>query len=295
MNNSPKYHVSVMPDEVIENLVWNKNGVYVDCTFGEGGHSLKILEACAGYECKVIGIDKDIQILRWAEERLAEFKNNLELFRANYMDMDLLIKGLGIKKVDGVLMDLGVSSYQLDYEDRGFSIKKDGPLDMRMDTDNDFSAHEVVNCMDQLELEKIIREYGEERFARSISRRIVENRPINTTGELVEAIRKGFPSKVLHSMKKHYATRTFQAIRIHVNKELEELENGLAKSLQILKPGGKIVVISFHSLEDRIVKHFMKNNQELKVITKKPLIPTETELKSNPRSRSAKLRVAEKI
>jgi len=295
LENSPKYHITVMGDEAVEHLVGNKDGVYIDCTFGEGGHSLRILQECEGHNCTVIGIDKDIQILQWAESRLEKYKDKIKLFRANYMDMDLLIRGLGIKKVDGILMDLGVSSYQLDYEDRGFSLKKDGPLDMRMDVDNEYSAHEVVNEMDQIELERIIREYGEERFARSISRKIVESRPINTTLELVQAIRKGFPSKVVYNMKKHYATRTFQAIRIFVNKELEELENGLAKSLQILKPGGKIVVISFHSLEDRIVKHFMKNNGELKVITKKPLIPGESELKANPRSRSAKLRVAEKI
>ncbi len=277
-------------------MVTNPEGTYLDATFGEGGHSLQILNTYP--KAKVIGIDKDLQILKWGEERLDAFSDRLQLFRANYTDMDLVLSGIGIKAVDGILFDLGVSSYQLDYEERGFSFQKDGPLDMRMDVHSGKTAEQILNKKSQRELEEIIREYGEERFARSISRRICENRPLKTTADLVQSVKEGIPAKVRMKMRKHFATKTFQAIRIFVNRELEELEDGLTKSLNILNHNGRIIVLSFHSLEDRVVKVFFKekeNAQRLRIITKKPLIPSEDEVKSNRRSRSTKMRVAEFI
>ena len=293
MSTEAKYHISVMPEEVIEYLVKKPDGVYVDATFGEGGHSLLILEQFP--QAQVIGIDKDIQILKWGEERLKPYEGRLKLFRANYTDIDLVLSGLGINKIDGILFDLGVSSYQLDYEDRGFSFQTDGPLDMRMDVDSGKSARDVLNTLEQTELEEIIREYGEERFARSISKRICANRPLNTTKDLVQSVKEGIPAQVRHKMRKNFATRTFQAIRIHVNRELDELTNGLEKSLGVLNTDGRIVVLSFHSLEDRIVKNFFRDKKRegvLDVLTKKPLVPTESEITLNRRSRSTKMRSA---
>ncbi len=283
-----------MPEEVIEYLVKKPDGVFLDATFGEGGHSLLILEHFP--QARVIGIDKDIQILKWGEERLKLFEGRLKLFRANYTDMDIILNGLGIDKIDGILFDLGVSSYQLDYEDRGFSFQTDGPLDMRMDVDSGKSARQVLNSLEQEELEEIIREYGEERFARSISKRICANRPLNTTGDLVQSVKEGIPAEVRNKMKKNFATRTFQAIRIFVNRELDELTNGLEKSLDILDTDGRIVVLSFHSLEDRIVKNFFRSKKRegvLDVLTKKPLVPSEGEIALNRRSRSTKMRAAQ--
>ncbi|NLZ13397.1 MAG: 16S rRNA (cytosine(1402)-N(4))-methyltransferase RsmH, partial [Thermotogaceae bacterium] len=200
------------------------------------------------------------------------------------------------------LFDLGVSSYQLNTEMRGFSFDKEGPLDMRMDLQSPMKAEEVINRFKEAELEKLIREYGEEPFSRSIAKQIVLKRPIQTTRELVDAIKAAIPVKVRWKMRKHFATRTFQAFRIYVNRELEELENGLAKSLQILGKGGRIISISFHSLEDRIVKNFFRSHagkqdsdSVLKIITKKPLVPSEEEVLRNRRARSAKLRIAEKL
>ncbi len=285
-----------MPAEVISNLVQNPQGVYLDATFGEGGHSLQILNTFP--QAKVIGIDKDLQILKWGEERLKAYSDRLKLFRANYTDMDIVLKGLGINKVDGILFDLGVSSYQLDYEERGFSFQQDGPLDMRMDVDSGKNAKQILNSIDQRKLEEIIREYGEEKFARSISKRICANRPLKTTGDLVQSIKEGIPVKVRSKMRKHFATKTFQAIRILVNRELDELEDGLKKSLNILNHNGRIIVLSFHSLEDRIVKFFFREKDKegvLSIITKKPLIPSPEEVKFNRRSRSTKMRVAEFI
>ncbi len=249
-------------------------------------------------QATVIGIDKDLQILKWGEDRLKVYADRLKLFRANYTDMDIVLKGLGIKKVDGILFDLGVSSYQLDYEERGFSFQKEGPLDMRMDVHSGKSAKEILNKIEEKKLEEIIRQYGEEKFARSIARRICANRPLKTTEDLVQAVKEGIPVKVRSKMRKHFATRTFQAIRIFVNRELDELEDGLNKSLNILNHNGRIIVLSFHSLEDRIVKFFFREKDRegiLSVVTKKPLIPSPEEVKFNRRSRSTKMRVAEFI
>jgi len=285
-----------MPSEVISNLVKNPQGVYLDATFGEGGHSLQILNTFPA--ARVIGIDKDLQILKWGEERLKAYSDRLKLFRANYTDMDIVLKGLGINKVDGILFDLGVSSYQLDYEERGFSFQQDGPLDMRMDVDSGKNAKQILNSIEQKKLEEIIREYGEEKFARSIAKRICANRPLKTTGDLVQSVKEAIPVKVRSKMRKHFATKTFQAVRIFVNRELDELEDGLEKSLNILNHNGRIIVLSFHSLEDRIVKFFFREKDKegvLSIITKKPLIPSPEEVKFNRRSRSTKMRVAEFI
>ncbi|HPF17943.1 MAG TPA: 16S rRNA (cytosine(1402)-N(4))-methyltransferase RsmH, partial [Thermotogota bacterium] len=191
-----------MPSEVISNLVHNPQGIYLDATFGEGGHSLQILSNFP--EARVIGIDKDLQILKWGEERLKAFSNRLTLFRANYTDMDIVLKGIGIQKVDGILFDLGVSSYQLDYEERGFSFQSDGPLDMRMDVDSGKNARDILNKLDEKKLEEIIRTFGEEKFARSIARRICANRPLETTLDLVQCVKEGIPVKVRSKMRKNF-------------------------------------------------------------------------------------------
>ncbi len=292
-----RVHQSVMVDEVIRYLITDPMGTYLDCTFGEGGHSLHILQHLNSDRGKVIGIDKDVEILRFGEQRIKAYAAQTHLFKANYTDMDLVLKGFGITKVHGILFDLGVSSYQLDVEDRGFSYRNEGPLDMRMDTQTSQNAAQILNQLPQKEIEEILRTYGEEPFSRSISRKIVEMRPLHSTLDLVQCVQNAIPFRVRKKMKKHFATRTFQAIRIFLNHELEELSNGLEKSLKILDKGGRIVVISFHSLEDRIVKHFFRDNegQALKILTPKPIQPEETEKKRNPRSRSAKLRAAERV
>jgi 16S rRNA (cytosine1402-N4)-methyltransferase len=292
-----RVHQSVMVDEVIRYLITDPMGIYLDCTFGEGGHSLHILQHLNPDRGKVIGIDKDVEILRYGEQRINAYTSQTRLFKANYTDMDLVLKGLGISKVHGILFDLGVSSYQLDVEDRGFSYRNKGPLDMRMDTQTSKSAAQILNQLPQKEIEEILRTFGEEPFARSISRKIVEMRPLHSTLDLVQCVQNAIPLRVRKKMKKHFATRTFQAIRIFLNRELEELSDGLEKSLKILDKGGRIVVISFHSLEDRIVKHFFRDNegQALKILTPKPIQPDENEKKRNRRSRSAKLRAAETL
>ncbi|HOZ11388.1 MAG TPA: 16S rRNA (cytosine(1402)-N(4))-methyltransferase RsmH [Thermotogota bacterium] len=300
--NPPQFHVPVMVQEVTEGLITNLSGTYIDCTFGEGGHTLEILKRIAPHGGKVIGIDKDLEILHYAEKRLKAFEGSYELFHGHFMNIDLILRGMKVSSVSGVLFDLGVSSYQLNTEMRGFSFDKEGPLDMRMDLQSPMKAEEVINRFKEAELEKLIREYGEEPFSRSIAKQIVLKRPIQTTRELVDAIKAAIPVKVRWKMRKHFATRTFQAFRIYVNRELEELENGLAKSLQILGKGGRIISISFHSLEDRIVKNFFRSHagkqdsdSVLKIITKKPLVPSEEEVLRNRRARSAKLRIAEKL
>ncbi len=300
--NPPEFHVPVMVKEVTEGLITDLSGTYVDCTFGEGGHTLEILKRIAPYGGKVIGIDKDLEILHYAEKRLKAFEGSYELFHGHFMNVDLILRGMKVRSVSGVLFDLGVSSYQLNTEKRGFSFDKEGPLDMRMDLQSPMKAEEVINRYKETELEKIIREYGEEPFSRSIAKQIVLKRPIQTTRELVDAVKAGIPVKVRWKMRKHCATKTFQAFRIYINRELEELENGLAKSLQILGKGGRIISISFHSLEDRIVKTFFRSHAvqgdsgcDLRIITKKPLVPSEEEVLRNRRARSAKLRIAEKF
>jgi len=284
-----------MVEEVLSYLITKKDGIYVDCTAGEGGHIKAILEF-TNSEAKVIGVDVDYEVLEIAEQKLKDLSDNVVLIKSSYKDIDMVLRGLGIDKVDGFLMDLGVSTFQLKGENRGFSFTKDEQLDMRMDVQAKKDAAYIVNNYSQEELRRIIFEYGEEkRFAHSISKSIIKNRPINTTQELVNAIRKGLPSSQVHERRRHFATKTFQALRIEVNEELKNIEETLAKFESFLKVEARVAIITFHSLEDRIVKNFFKNNDRYNFLTPKPILPTQEEIKLNPRSRSAKLRVAEYI
>ncbi|PLV58352.1 16S rRNA (cytosine(1402)-N(4))-methyltransferase RsmH [Thermotoga sp. KOL6] len=294
MRKYTHYHIPVMVEEVIEYLKPEDEKIILDCTVGEGGHAKAILELCS--RCKLIGIDVDSEVLRIAEEKLKNFSNRVSLFKASYTDAPFLLKTLGIEKVDGILMDLGVSTYQLKGENRGFTFEREEPLDMRMDLESELNAQKVLNELSEEELARIIFEYGEEkRFARRIARKIVENRPLNTTIDLVKAVREALPSYEIRRRKRHFATKTFQAIRIYVNRELDNLREFLKKAERILNTGGRIVVISFHSLEDRIVKEVFKSSKKFRILTEKPVRPSEKEIKENPRSRSARLRAAELV
>ncbi|KAF2955759.1 16S rRNA (cytosine(1402)-N(4))-methyltransferase RsmH [Marinitoga sp. 38H-ov] len=295
MRKYEDFHKSVMVNEVLENLITKEDGIYVDCTTGEGGHIKAIYEKTNG-KAKIIGVDLDYEVLEIAENRLKEITSDIEFFKSSYRDIDIVLHGLGIEKVDGFLMDLGVSTFQLKGENRGFTFMQDEPLDMRMDPDSDFTAWNVINEYEEDKLSKIIFEYGEEfKFARRIAKSIVNSRPINTTFELVEAIKKALPPKERYNRKRHFATKTFQAIRIEVNKEFDNIITALEKFPDFLNIGGRICVISFHSLEDKIVKNFFRNHEKLKLLTKKPILPTEEEIKENPRARSARIRVAERV
>ena len=306
------YHEPVMVKEVIESLLVSKTGIYVDCTVGGAGHSYAILKETDAF---LVGIDCDDQALQYAEKRLAEFGSRKVLIRANFADLGKILKDLNIEKVDGVLLDLGVSSHQLDTEQRGFSFNQQALLDMRMDRSLKISAYDIVNSFAQDELKNIIRLYGEEKMAARIARAISKKRlqsPIETTTELAAIIASCMPAK-LKWQKIHPATRTFQAIRIAVNHELDNIRPAIDAAAEALKPGGRLCVISFHSLEDRIVKNeirflggvctcpkdvpFCVCQKEAKLInlTPKVIVPAAEEIESNPRARSAKLRVARRI
>ncbi|PLV56974.1 16S rRNA (cytosine(1402)-N(4))-methyltransferase RsmH [Thermotoga sp. SG1] len=295
MRKYTHYHIPVMVREVIEYLKPEDEKIILDCTVGEGGHARAILESCPG--CRLIGIDVDSEVLQIAERKLEDFSDRVSLFKASYRDVDFLLKTLEIEKVDGILLDLGVSTYQLKGENRGFTFEREEPLDMRMDLESEITAQKVLNELSEEELARIIFEYGEEkRYARKIARKIVENRPLNTTLDLVKAVSEALPSYEIRRRKRHFATRTFQAIRIYVNRELENLREFLLnKAEKLLKFGGRIVVISFHSLEDRIVKEAFRNSRKLRILTEKPVRPSEEEVRENPRSRSARLRAAELV
>ncbi|EKF49072.1 16S rRNA m(4)C1402 methyltransferase [Thermosipho africanus H17ap60334] len=284
-------HIPVMPKEVIEHLIWKKDGIYVDCTVGEGGHTS--LMASVSPNIFVIGLDIDSEVLTIAEKNLSSF-SNVKLFKSSYVDLPVVLKALNIEKVSGILIDLGISTYQLKAEGRGFTFNRDEPLDMRMNLEQKKTAYDVVNFYSEKELADIIFKYGEERFSRRIARSIVNSRPINSTLELVEAIRKALPPQEIRKRKRHFATKTFQAIRIEVNGELSNIENFLNNVPDLLEIGGRLAVISFHSLEDRLVKHFIKNSNKLRQIVG-PIIPSKEEIDENPRARSAKLRIAERI
>ena len=286
-------HVPVLLKETLEILVKNRGGVYVDCTVGLGGHTKGILQKDP--LAYVIGIDMDPQALEIAEENLKDFEGRYSLYQANFRDLDQVLKEEGIKEVDGFLFDLGVSMLQLK-SDRGFSFQRDDPLDMRMNPENKKTAYHVVNTYSERELTRIFREYGEEPYAGKIAKAIVLQRtkkPIETTAQLVDIILSVIPYR---RGRIHPATKVFQALRIEVNEELASLEIALEKTIPFLKKGGRLVVISFHSLEDRIVKNFFKEHTDtFKVLTKKPIRPTIDEVKQNPASRSAKLRAGERI
>ena len=283
-----------MVKEVIKVLNPIPGGTYVDATIGPGGHSEVILELI-GTRGKLIGIDRDNEALRAAQKRLSD--KRVILKKGNFSDMEKLLGEDGITEVDGILFDLGLSMIQLKDPDRGLSFTSDKRLDMRMDKDQDLSAWDVVNRYSEKELGKILREFGEERLSRKISGAIVRERrrgPIETCSELSEIVERVYGRRG----RFHPATKTFQALRIWVNKELDELQKGLVCSVKILKRGGRLCVISYHSLEDRIVKHFIVRGSKegsLKVLTRKPMTPGSEEIRSNPSSRSAKLRAAEKI
>ena len=306
-------HVSVLLDECIEGLQVKPDGIYVDGTLGGAGHGYEVCRRLSETG-NLIGIDQDAAAIQTSTRRLREFGSRAVVVKSNYLHMKQVLNGLGIDKVDGILLDLGVSSYQLDTADRGFSYQVDAPIDMRMDQNQTMTARELVNSYEEEKLYEIIKKYGEERFAKSIARNIVKKRQekeIQTTGELVEIIRASMPAKAVNG-KGHPAKRTFQAIRIELNQELTVLERSLDDMVSLLKEGGRLCVITFHSLEDRIVKNFFRQKenpctcppnfpvcvcgkkQEGIVITRKPIIPSREELETNKRSKSAKLRILEK-
>ncbi|MDY4692983.1 MAG: 16S rRNA (cytosine(1402)-N(4))-methyltransferase RsmH [Blautia sp.] len=306
-------HKSVLLEETIEGLRVKPDGIYVDGTLGGAGHALEVCRKLSA-KGRFIGIDQDQDAIIAASERLSAFKQ-VTVIRSNYCYMVQELAALGIHKVDGILLDLGVSSYQLDNEERGFTYRVDAPLDMRMDQRQTQTASDIVNNYEEKELYRIIRDYGEDKFARNIAKHIVAARqikPITTTGELTEIIRESIPVK-MQVKSGHPAKRTFQAIRIELNRELDVLRDSLDGMIDILNDGGRICIITFHSLEDRIVKTIFRKNENPctcppefpvcvcgkkskgKVITRKPILPGEEELAENPRSKSAKLRIFERV
>ena len=306
-------HISVLLNECLEGLNIKENGIYVDGTLGGAGHSSEILKRLSN-EGRLIGIDQDTDALKAAKERLENY-SNVTFVHSNFSSIENVLNNLNIDGVDGILMDLGVSSYQLDEGERGFSYMKDAPLDMRMNRENDFSAYNVVNEYSEEDLYRIIRDYGEEKFAKRIASFIVENRQeknIETTLELVEIIKSAIPAKARREGP-HPAKRTFQAIRIEVNSELSILNKTIEDGVGKLNKGGRMAIITFHSLEDRIVKNKFRDlavscrcpkefpvcvcgeKAKVKVISRKAIEPTKEEVDINPRSRSAKLRVIEKL
>ena len=306
-------HVSVLLDETIEGLNINPDGIYFDGTLGGGGHSYEILKQLTG-KGVLIGVDQDGDAIEAANERLKSFDGKYQLVRSNYSEIETILSDLKISKIDGIVLDLGVSSYQIDNLERGFSYKEDAPLDMRMDQRQLLNAADVVNGYTEEQLIAMLRDYGEERFAKSIAKAIIEARqdkPIATTKELSNIVKSAVPTK--YSIKKgHPAKKTFQAIRIEVNNELNILRQTLDKMIEHLNPGGRICVITFHSLEDRIVKLNFRNNENPctcppdfpvcvcgkkskgKVITRKPITPSEVEIENNKRAKSSKLRIFER-
>ena len=285
-----------MVAEVLEHLAPARGGIFVDCTVGAGGHARAILEAGA---TRLIGLDRDSDALKHAASALEPFAPRVELVHADYRRLGEVLDARGVASVDGLLADLGVSSMQLDAPGRGFSFRRDEPLDMRMDRTSGPSAAEAIREADERTLADVIYEFGEERYARRIARAIADARGgIQTTGELAELVRRAVPRR--GPARIDPATRTFQAIRIWVNRELEGLDRFLESAASRLRAGGRLAVISFHSLEDRIVKHTFRalaagDRAVLKVLTKKPIVPDDDEVRRNPRARSAKLRAAERI
>ena len=310
-------HISVLLNETVDSLNIRPDGIYVDGTLGGGGHAYHVAERLTGGG-RLIGIDQDADAIAAATERLKPFADRVSIVRDNYVNIKSVLSGLGIteeeKAVDGIYLDLGVSSWQLDNAERGFSYMEDAPLDMRMDRRQSQTAADLVNTATEQELFRIIRDYGEDRFAKNIAKHIVqarERKPVETTKELADIIRGAIPMKV-QVTGGHPAMRTFQAIRIALNEELTVLENSIDTMIRLLKPGGRLSIITFHSLEDRIVKNGFRRNEHPcicppgfpvcvcgreslgTVITKKPILPTEEEIRENSRSHSAKLRVFER-
>ena len=306
-------HKSVLLEETIEGLHIRPDGTYVDGTLGGGGHAYEIAKRL-GDKGSIIGIDQDAAAIEAAGIRLKDFGEKVTIVRSNYCEMKSQLQKLGIDRVDGIILDLGVSSYQLDTAERGFSYREDAPLDMRMDTRQERTARDIVNDYSEMELYRVIRDYGEDKFAKNIAKHIVVARskaPIETTGQLSGIIRQSIPMKY-QKMSGHPAKRTFQAIRIELNRELDVLKDSLDDMIDLLNPGGRLCIITFHSLEDRIVKSAFRKNEHPctcppdfpvcvcgkvskgKVITRKPILPTKEEQEYNSRSKSAKLRIFER-
>lgn len=309
-------HKSVLLKETIEGLNVRPDGIYVDGTLGGAGHGFHVCEKL-GMNGRFIGIDQDEDAIKAATQRLKVFekKTNITIVKSNYVNMMQVLDELGVDKADGILLDIGVSSYQIDTPERGFTYKEDAPLDMRMDRTNPFSAKTLVNNYSENDLYRIIRDYGEDNFAKNIAKHIVmerQKKEIETTGELIEIIKSAIPAKV-RAKGGHPAKKTFQAIRIEVNKELDVLENSIDNMINRLNDGGRLAIITFHSLEDRIVKNKFRQNEDPcicpknfpvcvcgmkskgKQITRKPIVPTEQEIADNKRAKSSKLRVFERI
>lgn len=306
-------HVSVLLEECIEGLKIKPDGIYVDGTLGGAGHS-SVIASKLGDDGKLIGIDQDADAINVSKERLSVFGDRITIVRSNYINTVSVLKELGIEKIDGMLLDLGVSSYQFDNKDRGFSYRFDTPLDMRMDQRNELTADYIVNEYSEMELFRVIRDYGEDKFAKNIAKHIVNyrsNKKIETTFELNEIIKAAIPAK-FRADGGHPSKRTYQALRIECNKELEVLEKSIEGLIDILIPQGRLCIITFHSLEDRIVKNAFRkaanpctcppsfpvcvcgNKSKGRMTPNKPIIPTEEEMNINPRSKSAKLRIFEK-
>ena len=305
-------HKSVLLNETIDGLNIKPDGIYVDGTLGGGGHAYEVCRRL-GEKGSIVGIDQDAAAIEAASARLKDFGEKVTIVRSNYCDMKSKLHELGIDKVDGIVLDLGVSSYQLDTAERGFSYREDAPLDMRMDTRQKMTARDIVNDYTEADLYRVIRDYGEDKFAKNIAKHIVQARavkPVETTAELSEIIRASIPMK-FQKKSGHPAKRTFQAIRIELNRELDVLRDSLDDMIDLLNPGGRLCIITFHSLEDRIVKSAFRKNENPctcppdfpvcvcgkksngSIITKKPILPSEEELEYNSRSKSAKLRIFE--
>lgn len=305
-------HKSVLLDEVIENMKIDPKGIYVDGTLGGGGHSYEIATKLS--TGKLIGLDQDEAAIQASQVRLEKFADKVTIIRSNYSEIKAILNSMQIDKVNGILLDLGVSSYQLDTPERGFSYREDAPLDMRMDKRNEKTAKDIINEYDEMELYRIIRNYGEDRFAKNIAKHIIQARmdkPIETTFQLNDIIRAAIPAKV-RARGGHPSKRTYQAIRIELNKELDALKDTLSDMIDLLLPGGRLLIITFHSLEDRIVKESFRRNENPcscphdfpvcvcgkkpkgRIITKKPIQPSVEELEFNRRSKSAKLRIFER-
>ena len=305
-------HKSVLLNETIDGLNIKPDGIYVDGTLGGGGHAYEVCRRL-GEKGSIVGIDQDAAAIEAASARLKDFGEKVTIVRSNYCDMKSKLHELGIDKVDGIVLDLGVSSYQLDTAERGFSYREDAPLYMRMDTRQKMTARDIVNDYTEADLYRVIRDYGEDKFAKNIAKHIVQARavkPVETTAELSEIIRASIPMK-FQKKSGHPAKRTFQAIRIELNRELDVLRDSLDDMIDLLNPGGRLCIITFHSLEDRIVKSAFRKNENPctcppdfpvcvcgkkskgSIITKKPILPSEEELEYNSRSKSAKLRIFE--
>lgn len=306
-------HTSVLLEETVDGLAVKPDGIYVDATLGGGGHAFEVCRRLSS-KGSFIGIDQDAAAIEAAKSRLADFGEKVTIIRSNYCEMKKRLLDLGIDKVDGIVLDLGVSSYQLDTAARGFSYRADAPLDMRMDQRQEKTARDIVNTYSEAELYRVIRDYGEDRFAKNIAKHIVRERtqhPIETTGQLNEVIRRAIPMK-MQKTGGHPSKRTFQAIRIELNRELDVLKDSLDEMIEMLNPGGRICIITFHSLEDRIVKSAFRKNENPctcpshfpvcvcgnvskgKVVTRRPILPGEEEMEKNSRSKSAKLRIFER-